>query len=127
MNLRKFFKQNILLLSMIVYPNSLRIFLLKLAGMKIGRNVYIDRFCIFDPYYTENIEIEDDVFISKRVMIFCHNIPNEKKKNNKNVSNSIEKVILKKGCKIESSSIILKGATIGENSIVKCKSVVNKN
>lgn len=93
----------------------------------IGNNVSISNTLIFSQ---ECVTIEDNVMIGGGVQIWdtdfhpldlhdriIHNISEIKK----------EPVLLKNGCFIGANSIILKGVTIGEKSIIGAGSVVSKN
>jgi acetyltransferase-like isoleucine patch superfamily enzyme len=61
--------------------------------------------------------VEDEVQIGSHCSIYSVST----------IDNKEGEVILKKGCKIGSHSIIMPGVTIGENSIIGAFSFVNKN
>lgn len=109
-------------------PSGLRIFLYKLNGIKIGKNVFIGMDCMLDSSFPELITIEDNVTISFRVMIICHD---DAKGLNKTTSDrldmTVSRILLKKGCYIGAGAIILPGITVGENSVIGAGSVVNKD
>ncbi|MCI8341784.1 MAG: N-acetyltransferase [Firmicutes bacterium] len=84
----------------------------------IGKNVKI----IDVTHITSNTVIEDDVFIGVAVSSANDNgmrISGDQPTNNK--------IVLRKGCKIGASAVILPSVEIGENSIVGANSVVTKN
>jgi acetyltransferase-like isoleucine patch superfamily enzyme len=78
-------------------------------------NVSIGSFTVIDA--TKGVEIEDDVQVGFGCSILSHS----------SIDNKSGKVILKKNCRIGSHSVIMPGATIGENSIVGANSFVNRD
>ena len=97
------------------------------AILKIGNNVGISNAIIVS---SKKIIIEDDVMIGGSVQIYDSN--HHSLNYNKRISNydddiKTNPIILKKGCFIGVNSIILKGVTIGEKSIVGAGSVVTKS
>lgn len=95
------------------------------ASLIIGNNVGLSNTIIS---CLDKIVIEDDAMIGGSVQIYDsdhHSINYEKRMNSEDVKTS--PVILKKGCFIGVGSIILKGVTIGEKSIIGAGSVVTKD
>lgn len=105
------------LLSQIALSNELRIRLIKAMGTKIGKNVFIGKFCIVDDTFPEFIEIEDRANISFAVAIIAHDASKDQ----------IAKVIIKKGAYIGSRAVILPGVIVGEDSIVGAGAVVTSD
>ncbi len=107
-------------------------------GSKIGtfveiqKNAYIGKNCKISShtFICEGVHIEDDVFIGHNVTFI-----NDKYPRSINLDGSMQteadwKVVetyIKKGVSIGSSSTILCGVTIGENSIVGAGAVVTKD
>ena len=60
------------LLIQIVFNNKFRVSLCKSMGVRIGKNVFLGKYCIIDDNYSELISIEDDVVISFGVTIITH-------------------------------------------------------
>lgn len=110
----------------------LKLVVLKGAELIIGNNVGISNSTL---YASNKIIIEDDVLIGGGCKIYdtdFHSINYENRidpfKNNipdKDIKTS--QVIIKKGSWIGGHCIILKGVTIGNNSIIGAGSVVTKN
>lgn len=115
------------------------------AQIKIGDNVYIGK---SELYSIKGIEIGNNVLISWGVVIYDHNshsLSSKERYNdiiavNKNIQEGkaisygkdwinvkSEKIIISDNVWIGMESMILKGVSIGENSIVAARSVVTKN
>lgn len=95
------------------------------AQIKIGANCGISNATIFA---CELITIEEQVFIGGGVKIYdsdFHWINFEKRINS--VGGVTKPVIVKRGAFIGAHSLILKGVTIGERSVIGAGSVVTKN
>lgn len=99
------------------------------GDLTIGNNVGISSTAIICNH---SIEIEDNVKIGGNTVIYdtdFHsldvNLRKDKKEDKKNAK--CEKVIIKKNVFIGAHSTILKGVTIGENSIIGSCSLVSKN
>jgi putative colanic acid biosynthesis acetyltransferase WcaF len=131
---------NIIVYSFI--PSSkLRIFLLKIFGAKIGKNVVIH------PYtnikYPWKLKIGDNCWIGARTWIdniddviignnccisqdvfFCTGNHNFKKKEFDLIP---EKILINDNCWIGAKSIIYPGVSLNKNSIIKMNSSVTKN
>jgi len=105
--------------------NGLRIKMHRWRGVNIGQNVYIAKDCILDNSYPEFIYIEDNVGIANEVIIMTHTNPAIHFKNV--VESCVKPVLIKKGAWIGTRSMILRGVTIGEMSIVCACTVVDKN
>jgi acetyltransferase-like isoleucine patch superfamily enzyme len=104
---------------------SWRVWLHRLKGINIGKNVYIGYYVIFDRIYPEEITLEDYVEIGDRSIISAHqrgSLVNREK-----YPREIKPVIIKKGAWIMPGSIIIPGITIDIMSIVATGSVVTKN
>jgi acetyltransferase-like isoleucine patch superfamily enzyme len=116
-----------------VYPNNLRIFLLRKAGVKISDDVFItEGFTLACSIgYEGNLIIEDRVALGPNVIIIITSNPNlSKLKNLKDVYpfiNVNEKIHIKHDAWIGCGCIILPNVTIGEYSIVGAGSVVTKD
>lgn len=115
------------------------------AQIKIGDNVYIGK---SELYSINGIEIGNNVLISWGVVIYDHNSHSLYSKErcsdiiavNKNIQEGkaisygkdwtnvkSEKIVISDNVWIGMESMILKGVSIGENSIVAARSVVTKN
>lgn len=81
--------------------------LLKLIGIKIGKNVTIEDNVVFDIWFPEKITIEDDVIIKRNTAILTHEGLVDRFR--------IGDVRIGKGTVIESGTGILPGIEIGKN------------
>ncbi|MFX1449920.1 MAG: acyltransferase, partial [Promethearchaeota archaeon] len=96
---------------------TLRQYLLRLAGIKIGRNVQIEDNVVFDAWFPEKITIEDGATLKRHSVIACHEgIPpaEEGEKGQFRVG----EVKIGKNALIESGTGILPGVEIGDNAEV---------
>lgn len=96
--------------------NSLRIFLYRLQGMRIGRRVFIGIDSFLDDQFPHLVTIEDNVTLSFRVSIAVHGHHNK-----------VAAVRIRKGAWVGTGAIILQGVEVGEGSIVAAGAVVNKD
>ncbi len=121
--------------------NKLRILHLKMLGAKLGKNIKsYGRFTVINA---SNLEIGDDSTINEGVHINCRDkvIIGKNVRISTNVQihtgkliyntsprvHSQEPIIIKDNVWIASSSILLAGITVGENSIISAASVVTKD
>jgi len=107
-------------------PNNLVPSIHKLRGVKIGRDVYIDRTAYLDNLYPELISIEDGVRITAHCVLVSHVSPSMEMKA-KFLPFSKKGIVIKKHAFIGVSSVILPGVTIGEYAVVGAGSVVIKD
>ena len=93
----------------------------------IGSNVGISNSTIV---CYENIKIEDNVLVGADVKIYdtdFHSLNVDKRGNGEKDIPVCKPILIKRGAFIGAHSIILKGVSIGENSIVGAGSVVTKH
>jgi acetyltransferase-like isoleucine patch superfamily enzyme len=100
--------------------------------VEIQKNATIGKSCKISShtFICEGVHIEDDVFIGHNVTFINDKYPRAVNDNGGLQTESDWKVIetfIKKGASIGSSSTILCGITVGENSIVGAGSVVTKD
>ncbi len=95
-----------------------RIWLYRLCGFKIGKNVFIGMKCYFDDICPENMIIEDNVGISYGVYFSCHG----RKQGH-------HKIIIRNDAHIGFRCSILarKDIEIGERCMIGAMSFVNKS
>ncbi|RIV41860.1 sugar O-acetyltransferase [Flagellimonas pelagia] len=91
-------------------------------NLKLGKNVFINFDCTFLDL--GGITIEDQVLIGPKVSVLSEGHPIDPAKRQ---SLSTAPILIKKNAWIGANSTILKGVTIGENSIVAAGSLVNKD
>ena len=95
-------------------------------GAKIGRNCKISS----HTFICEGVTIEDNVFIGHNVTFINDNYPratNEDGTMQTDDDWECLQTLVKKGASIGSSSTLLGGITIGENTIIGAGSVVTKD
>ena len=102
-----------------VVLNPVRIFLYRLCGYKIGKNVFIGMRCYLDDLEPKLFTIEDNVIISYGVFFACHC---------KNQSHT--PITIKNGAYIGMRANVVSGKngiTIGEGAIIGAGTLVNKD
>ncbi|MCQ9640307.1 acyltransferase [Chryseobacterium sp. WG14] len=102
----------------LVFPN---------AKLQIGKGVFFNNYCSINCL--DNIEIGDDTIFGEGVRLYDHNHLIHK---NENLSIEKEKYTKKpikigKNCWIGSNTVILKGVTIGDNSIIGAGCVIHQS
>jgi len=107
-------------------PSKFVPFFHKLRGVKIGKDVFIDRSVIIDEAYPENVTIEDDVRIAAGTVIISHIKPGHHLREHY-LSVRISKVRICKYSFIGVNAVIMPGVTIGEGAVVVSGSVVMTN
>lgn len=107
-------------------PNKIVPFFHRLRGVKIGKDVFIDRSVIIDESYPENIEIEDDVRIAANAVIVSHVKPGLFLREHY-MPTRIARVKICRHSFIGINTVIMPGVTIGEGGVVVSGSVVMTN
>ncbi|MHA1370729.1 MAG: acyltransferase [Promethearchaeota archaeon] len=104
---------------------SIRAFLQRSRGVKMGKNVYVGEDVIIDLLYPDQVIIEDDVDIGDRSLIYAHSRGSPPLK--RLYPRTIKRVIIKKGSWIGNNVMILPGVKIGPFSVVGGSSVVTRD
>ena len=109
-----------------MYPSQ-RVFLHRLRGVKIGKEVFIGTEVFIDDAEPDLVVIEDGVTIIARSSILAHSYypfhMHEYFENKK----GIKGVTIKKGAYLGFGSIILPGVTIGEQAIIGAGTVISRD
>jgi len=105
------------LLVQILFSNSIRVKLARVMGIRIGRQVYIGKYCLLDDTYPELITIEDDVVVSFGVTIVAHDASKEE----------VNPIKVCSGAFLGTRAVILPGVTIGRNAVVGAGAVVTRD
>lgn len=103
----------------------MRIWLLRICGVKIGKGCYIGFNVICDTNFSELIVIGNQVTISHNTLILAHTATPARSYLS-SFYNEFKKVNISDGAWIGAKCIILPGVSIGENSMVGAGSVVSK-
>lgn len=104
--------------------NGLRIFLYRLCGYRIGKNVFIGMRCYLDDLEPKMLTVEDNVIISYGVFMACHGR-----------HQGHHPITIKEGAYIGMRATIItknadgsdNGITIGKNSVVGACTLVNRD
>lgn len=98
---------------------TLKSFLYRLTGMKVGKNVSVGLAAVFDIFFPHLITIEDNVVIGYNSVILCHEfLVNEWRTG---------PVVIRRGAMIGANTTVLPGVEIGEGAVVSAMSLVNKD
>ena len=115
-------------MSSLPLPPSLRVFLQRRRGVKIGKSVFIGMGCWLDSVRPDLITIGDYVSLAGNVTILTHSDPTEPLREILGPSSQVfSQVVIKRGAWITINVTILPGVTIGEYSIIAAGSVVTKD
>ncbi|GHU73229.1 hypothetical protein FACS189450_12600 [Spirochaetia bacterium] len=104
--------------------SKIRIALLRLCGVKIGKNCFIGQFVFFDDLAPESIIIEDNCFITSGTKILAHYINTDSLHKIEFVVGREGGVHIKSGCFIGMNTLIVKPVTINENTVIAAGSVI---
>ena len=107
-------------------PNRFVPFFHRIRGVKIGKDVWIDKTVIIDEAYPENIIIEDDVRIAAGSVIVSHSKAGHYLREHY-LKTRISKVKICRYSFIGINCVIMPGVTIGEGCVVVSGSVVKIN
>ena len=112
---------NFILLQVVRYSPSLRLklFTMRLMGVKAGKHVSMALQATVDIFYPELIEIGDNSIIGYNATILAHEYLIE--------AHRTGKVIIGKNVLIGANVTILPGIHIGDNAVVSACSLVNKD
>lgn len=100
---------------------SLRPWLHRLRGAKIGKNVWISQFVYLDELHPENISIGDNCTIGIRTTILCHFYWGPRR------AKFAGTVTIEKDVFIGPHCVILPNVRIGEGTVIKAGTVVSHN
>ncbi|MEN2471353.1 MULTISPECIES: sugar O-acetyltransferase [Burkholderia] len=93
------------------------------AGMKVGRNVFVNQNCTF--YDLGGLEIGDDVMIGPNVSLITSGHPVEPSRRRDFVV--AKPILIERNVWIGAGATIIGGVTVGENSVVAAGAVVTKD
>lgn len=93
--------------------------LLKLTGMKIGKDASIGLAAMFDIFYPELIEIGENSIIGYNATILAHEYLITELRTGK--------VIIGKNVMIGANSTVLAGVNIGDNAMISAATLVDRD
>ncbi|MHA1336119.1 MAG: acyltransferase [Promethearchaeota archaeon] len=131
--LTQFFRRLCRTLAKSAFPNFVRIFLFKLSGIHVGKDVVINEgFTLAcDIGNEENLIIEDRVAIAPNVTIIITSQPNNSRlrllSDRYIFIERFSKVIIQHDVWIGACVVILPGVTIGKYSVIGAGSIVTKD
>ena len=103
------------------FGNSLRPFLHRIRGVKIGKNVWISKYVYLDENHPECISIGDNSTIGFRTSVFAHTYFGAPREFNP------DKVVIGNNVFIGPHCLILSNVVIGDGSVIKGGTVVTRN
>ncbi len=95
----------------------------RLQGIKVGRDVFIDRSVILDGIYPELITIGDDVRLAPRSIVYCH-CKAGRLLGAGPLPDTVAPVVIGPSAFIGLGAIIMPGVTIGRGAVVVSGAVV---
>jgi len=98
---------------------SLKRFLLRMTGMKIGKNVNLGLCAAFDIFFPELIEIGDNTIIGYNATLLAHEFLID--------SFRTGRIVVGKNVMIGAGTTVLPGVQIGDGAVVSAMSLVNRD
>lgn len=99
--------------------NKLRVRLLRLGGVNVGKNIFLGEGVVIDSIRPDLLTIGDNTLITARCMILTHFY--------KNGNFYYGDVKIGRGCFVGMNTIIANSVTIGDNSVIGAGSIVTKD
>ena len=113
-----------------LFPAQLRTLFYKMAGVKIGRGSKIGATVDIDHSAPELITIGKNVWVTRGVMLLCHQRDLNQYEVGKPVMDCelvYKPIVIKDGAHIGIGAIIMPGVTIGEGAVIGAGAVVTKD
>lgn len=110
------------------FRNYISIWVGKEAKLTLGKNVFINNYCSINCL--QSVEIGENTLFGEGVRVYDHNHEYSFAEGNLNVSRkdfTYGDVKIGKNCWLGSNVVVLKGVTIGDNSIIGAGCVIYKD
>ena len=115
-----FYLKAAVLLAVLRWPfNGLKLWLLRRAGARIGRHVYVSADVWIDPSFPQLLTIEDGVMVGVGARIAMHEYGRDRFR--------AGRVVIRKGAVIGGFALIGHGVEIGEGAVVAGGAVVGRD
>jgi acetyltransferase-like isoleucine patch superfamily enzyme len=110
---------NFVLISLSRYAPSLgaKRFLLRMTGMKVGKDAAIGLMAMFDVFYPELIELGGNCIIGYNAAILAHEFLKDELR--------IGKTIIGRDAMVGANATVLAGVSVGEGAVVSAASLVD--
>ncbi|MBW2982302.1 hypothetical protein KY343_05465 [Candidatus Woesearchaeota archaeon] len=116
--LRIFYNGVIIELTRLLPHCFIKTLLLKMVGVKIGKNVTIGKGTVFDHIYCDMMAVEDDVKIGKCCEFGGHEYT---------ITQTVfGRTLIKKGAELKDHVLVRAGTTVGEKSVIEPYSGIQK-
>ena len=121
------FRRYAMSIGMAIIPlTCLRVLLLRICGVRVGKGCYLGFNVICDTNYAELITIGDHVTISHNTLIYAHTA-SPVESSLAAFYNEARPVTIERGAWIGAGSIVLPGVTIGRDCMIGAGSIVSKS
>lgn len=117
-----FVRSYVLVLLARIAPPGLTTSCHRFRGVRLGRDVFIDRFAVIDGSFPERVTIEDEVRIAPGAVVVAHYMPGRTLA--RYTAPYVLDVRLGRACFIGVNAVVMPGVTVGEGAIVTSGSVV---
>lgn len=118
-NICRMFRSAMILLAESLPFSAVKVFLYRLAGVKIGKDVFISPGVVLDAIFPELIELRDGCVLGLHSMILCHEYTADESR--------VGKVVIGEDSVIGAKASIRSGVTVGKNCTVGIGSYVNRD
>ena len=110
---------NFVLISLSRYAPSLALkrFLLRMTGMKVGRDAAVGLMAMFDVFYPEMIELGENCIIGYNATVLAHEFLKDEMR--------IGKTIIGKGAMVGANATVLAGVEVGAGALVSAACLVD--
>ena len=95
---------------------ALKRFLLRLTGMKVGKNAAVGLMAMFDIFYPENIELGENCIIGYNTTILAHEFLKDELR--------VGKTRIGKDVMIGANATVLAGVDVGDGAVVSAATLV---